>query len=220
MLLSVDWDYFSGCREFVFDAPIWGSPDREFDRLEAWNIRAQKRSGDLDSDFLLLEDWRVLLKLAGLPAFAALSHSSAYGLLEDLRVDSVVNLDSHHDLYSQSGDPTRVRAGNWAGLALQHGLVQHYTCIYPSWHEHLPVAEGFDLARTWQEIGTYFAPDVVHLERRSVEQVAFLGFSALLLVQSPAWTSPNHDWAFLELCAGLGAVVLEPPLVRGLDGDY
>lgn len=213
----MDWDYFSGCREFVFDAPIWGSPDREFDRTEAWKIRAQKRGGDLDSDFLLLEDWQVLLGLAGLPTYAALSHSSAYGLLEDLRLPGVVNLDSHHDLYSQSGDPTRVRAGNWAGLALQHGLVQHYTCIYPSWHKQLPVAEGFDLTRTWAEIGNRFGQNVVRLERCAVEQIDFAGFTGLLLVQSPAWTSPRHDWAFLELCSGLGAVVLEPPPIRRPD---
>ena len=36
MLLSLDWDASSGCRELVFDAPIWGSPDREPDRLAAW----------------------------------------------------------------------------------------------------------------------------------------------------------------------------------------
>jgi hypothetical protein len=214
VLLSVDWDYFSGCAEHVFDAPIWGSRDTPFDRIEAWQHRAAKRGGDLETDFPLLEDWQVLLPLVGLPTYATVSHADGYNLLEELRVSSVVNLDSHHDLYSQSGDATRVRAGNWAGLALAHGLVQHYTCIYPSWHTNLPVAEGFDLNRTWQEIGGRFGQDVLQLERQGIETVGLSGFTAILLVQSPAWTSPNHDAAFLELCNGLNARFLEPPLVR------
>jgi hypothetical protein len=214
VLLSVDWDYFSGCAEHIFDAPIWGTGDTAFDRLEAWRERAAKRGGDLETDFPMLEDWRVLLQLAGLPTYATLSHADGYTLLEELQVSRVVNLDSHHDLYSQSGNAARVRAGNWVGLALAHGLVQHYTCIYPSWHAQLPVAEGFDLERTWQEIGGRFGQDAVHLERRGVETVDLSGFTAVLLVQSPAWTSPNHDAAFLELCQKLGATFLEPPLMR------
>jgi hypothetical protein len=214
MLLSIDWDYFSGCAEHVFDAPIWGTPDTPFDRVQAWANRAQKRAGDLSQDFPLLEDWRVLLQLAGLPAYATLGHADAYALLQDLGCSSVVNLDSHHDLYSQSGDPARVRAGNWAGLALAHGLVQHYTCIYPSWHAQLPVAEGFDLDRTKQEIGSRFLPDAVRLERQPIETVDFAGVQAVLLVQSPAWTNPDHDAAFFTLCQALQATILEPPLVR------
>jgi arginase family enzyme len=156
MLLSVDWDYFSGCVEHVFDAPIWGSRDTEFDRMEAWKHRAEKRAGDLSADFPLLENWQALKQLAGLPAYATLGHADAYGLLKALRLSSVVNLDSHHDLYSQSGDPNRVRAGNWAGLALAHGLVQHYTCIYPNWHAQVRVAEGFDLEHLGRNRGAVF----------------------------------------------------------------
>jgi hypothetical protein len=78
----------------------------------------------------------------------------------------------------------------------------------------LPVAEGFDLNRTWQEIGGRFGQDVLQLERQGIETVGLSGFTAILLVQSPAWTSPNHDAAFLELCNGLNARFLEPPLVR------
>jgi hypothetical protein len=216
MLLSVDWDYFSGCAEHVFDAPIWGTRDTDFDRVEAWKHRAKKRGGSLSSDFPLLENWQGLKQLPGLPTYATLSHADAYGLLENLRFSEVINLDSHHDLYSQSGDATRVRAGNWAGLALAHGLVQHYTCIYPTWHTQLPVAEGFDLQRTWGEIGARFSPKLVQLERGSLESLDLARVAAVLLVQSPAWTNPDHDAAFFEVCHSLNATILEPPLLRRL----
>ena len=45
LLLSIDWDAFSGTRELVFDAPIWGTRDREEDRLQAWRDRARRRGG-------------------------------------------------------------------------------------------------------------------------------------------------------------------------------
>lgn len=214
MLLSVDWDYFSGCIEHVFDAPIWGSRDTPFDRLEAWQARADKRNGDLSHDFPLLEDWRVLKQLEGIPAFATLSHADAYGLLEQLDIQQVLNLDSHHDLFSSSGDPNKIRPGNWAGLALEHGFMTDYTCIYPSWHEHLPVAEGFDLERTRTELGGRFSS--AKLERGSVRQLELVGVEYVLLVQSPAWTNPEHDVFFFELCDVLKATMLEPPLQRSL----
>ncbi len=211
MLLSVDWDYFSGCIDHVFDAPIWGTRDTDFDRTEAWRIRAAKRNGNLSTDFPLLEDWRWLLQFSGIPTFATISHSDAYGLLERLNCSSVTNLDSHHDLFSLSGDPTRIRAGNWAGLALKHGLIQSYTCVYPAWHEHIRVAEGYDLERTRSELGSITQ---ARLERTALADLELGGITSILLVQSPAWTNPEHDPFFLELCSGLRANFLEMPLKR------
>ncbi len=212
MLLSVDWDFFSGCLEHTFDAPIWGTRDTDFDRIEAWQLRAAKRNGNLSTDFPLLEDWHWLLQFQGIPTLATVSHADAYGLLEQLSSKSVTNLDSHHDLYSKSGDPTRVRAGNWAGLALEHGLIQSYTCVYPPWHEHIRVAEGYDLERTRSELGLRFLE--TRLERTALADLELGGISHILLVQSPAWTNPEHDPFFLELCAGLRADFLEVPLRR------
>ena len=213
MLLSVDWDFFSGCIEHVFDAPIWGSKDTDYDRAGAWIDRAKKRNGNLGTDFPLLEDWRWLLQLRGIKTLATLSHADAYGLLEQTKFASVTNLDSHHDLYSASGNPKRVRAGNWAGLALEYGLIQNYTCVYPSWHEQVRVTEGYDLTRTKTELGSRYTPNI-KLERTALVQLELEKIEMILLVQSPAWTNPEHDSMFFELCTALNADFLEMPMKR------
>lgn len=220
--MSVDWDYFSGSAELIFDSPFWGTRDTEFDRFEAWEARALKRGGSsfevLKADFPLFGNPFELLKFTGLPCYVTLSHSDAYALIKDLGVSSVVNLDSHHDLYSSSGNPTRVRPGNWAGLALEHGLILSYTCIYPDWHEKVRVTEGFDLSRTKLELPSRFAKAEIEL-RRGILQLEPEAVSAVLLVQSPAWTNPLYDAVFLELCQTLSAQIISPPLERPFKHD-
>lgn len=226
MLLSIDWDAFSGTRELVFDAPIWGTRDREHDRLEAWQERARKRDPQatgwsaLDTDFPLYPGWETLERYAGLPAAVTLTHADAWAWLEDWPGHAVLNVDSHHDLASFSGDGTRVRPGNWAGLGLRAGRIARYTCLYPDWHAGLPVAEGYDLERTRAELAPLLPHDV--LERMTLARMATpgaglpepSGVTALLLVQSPAWTNPAHDAAFLRLARLLRAVPLTPPVDR------
>jgi hypothetical protein len=219
MLLSVDWDFFSGCLEHVFDAPIWGSKDTEFDRTEAWLERAKKRNGDLSTDFPLLEDWRWLLQFTGIKTLATLSHADAYALLEQTPFLSVTNLDSHHDLYSSSGNPKKVRAGNWAGLALEHRLIKNYTCVYPTWHQHVHVCEGFDLTRTKTELGSRLTPNI-KLKRTALAQLELKKIETILLVQSPAWTNPEHDPEFFALCTALKADFLAKPLNRTARAKY
>lgn len=220
LILSVDWDAFSGTRELVFDAPIWGSRDREEDRLEAWRERARQRGGHgweaLAADFPLSPGWEALERYAGLPAHVTLTHADAWDWLAAYPGARVLNVDSHHDLASLSGDPARVRPGNWAGLALASGRAGRYTCLYPDWHAGLPVAEGYDLDRTWGEVAPLLAPDV--LDRvtlaRGLSWPDPAEVAALLLVQSPAWTSPAHDPAFFGLARRLNAAPLTPPLER------
>lgn len=224
MLLSLDWDAFSGTRELVFDAPIWGTADRAADRLEAWRVRAQKRGGthwdSLAQDFPLYGGWEGLRQYAGKPAFAALSHAEAWEWLEKFEVQDVLNIDSHHDLCSLSGDPTRLRPGNWAGLALAAGKIRHYTCQYPAWHADLPVAEGHDLERTWAELAALLPPEVLsRISLRRAEPATSLWpdpaeVTGLLLVQSPAWTSPAHDPVFKGLLQHVKAQAITPPLER------
>lgn len=232
MLLSIDWDAFSGTRELVFDAPIWGTADREADRLSAWQARASKRgatgAGDwaaLEADFPLYVGWQGVQQYAGKPAFAALSHAEAWGWLEQFEVQDMLNVDSHHDLCSFSGDAGRLRPGNWAGLALAAGKIRHYTCLYPAWHADLPVAEGYDLKRTRAEIAPLL-PTPLHqrvtLTRAGLTRTEAgadgwpdpAGITALLLVQSPAWTNPAHDAQFWSLVEGLQAQLLTRPLMR------
>ncbi|MVN85773.1 arginase [Deinococcus sp. HMF7620] len=226
MLLSVDWDAFSGTRELVFDAPIWGTPDRDTDRLAAWSVRAQRRGAGpadwaaLDTDFPLYTGWEALRAYAGVPAFVTLSHADAWEWLDQFPGQAVLNLDSHHDLGSTSGDPERVRPGNWAGLALRRGRVRHVTTLYPVWHEALPVAEGYDLARTAGELTALLPPDAlarVTLTRQVAPGSGLpdpAAVSSVLLVQSPAWTNPAHDGALLDLAAALRCSPLVPPLRR------
>jgi hypothetical protein len=210
-LLSVDWDYFSGSLEHIFDSPLWGSPDLEFERCERWRERARARGGSsfevLRQGFPLFGDPQALLRFVGIPTVAVSSHDAAYGLLESLNCSSVINLDSHHDLFSSSGDPGRVRPGNWAGLALEHGLIETYTCIYPSWHVDVRVTEGFDLDRTWTEIGTRVWRDRVFLSRdpAKLDGLEPSSVQAILLVLSPSWSNPLYDPLFLELAQGLNA---------------
>jgi hypothetical protein len=215
MLLSIDWDYFSGCVEHVFDAPIWGTKDTDYDRIEAWEVRALKRNGDLSKDFPLFDDGLELLKLEGIKTYATLSHSDAYEFIKQLKISSVLNLDSHHDLFSLSGNPKNLRPGNWAGLALEHGLIQTYTCVYPVWHQEVRVAEGYDLERTRSEIGTRFDSYALKLERKSLSELELKEIDSILLVQSPAWTNPEHDQRFFEICEALKAEYLQRPLRRG-----
>ena len=214
-LLSVDWDYFSGSLEHVFDSPLWGTPDLEFDRLERWRDRTRIRGGSsfeaLRHDFPLFGNPRELLRFVSLPTFAVSSHDAAYGLLERLNCSSVVNLDSHHDLFSSSGDPGRVRPGNWAGLALEHVLIESYSCIYPAWHTNVRVTEGFDLDRTRSELGPRVWRDRVLLERDD-SVLATLEPNFVLLVLSPSWSNPLYDPLFLEIARGLNAE-LEPGLL-------
>lgn len=213
MLLSIDWDAYSGTREFVFDAPIWGTPDRQFDQYEAWQVRKARRDNErlFQEDFPLYDGWQALLEW-NVPTFAASSHASAYEWVKQWPNRHVLNIDSHHDLYSQSGDTQRVRAGNWAGLALLHGLIRSYTCQYPNWHGQLAVAEGYDLERTHAEIA-----DVLSLELRKYIQLQRSDLlpdpksvEALILIQSPAWCNPMHDRYFLELVSVLNAEIIEP----------
>ncbi|MDL2343281.1 arginase [Deinococcus sp. MIMF12] len=224
MLLSIDWDALSGTRELVFDAPIWGTRDREEDRVEAWRERARRRGGQgwegLTADFPLYPGGEALERYAGIPAHVTLTHADAWDWLAAFPGADVLNVDSHHDLASLSGDPARVRPGNWAGLALASGRVRRYTCLYPAWHAEVPVAEGYDLERTWGEVAPLLAPGVrdrVTL-RRMDDPAAGLPdpaeVAALLLVQSPAWTSPAHDPAFFRLARKLNAAPLTPPLDR------
>lgn len=220
MLLSVDWDAYSGTRELVFDAPIWGTPDRDHDRLTAWQQRAARRGGTnweaLDSDFPLYPGWPDLRQYAGTPTAVTLSHADIWPWLERWPGQDVLNIDSHHDLSSFSGDGTRLRPGNWAGLALSAGLVRRYECRYPVWHAELPVAEGYDLARTQAELDALLPAPL--LERVTLTRSAELPppeqVTALLLVQSPAWTNPAHDREFWALAEDLGAEVLVEPLRR------
>ena len=220
VLLSIDWDAYSGCAEHVFDAPIWGTPDREQDRVQAWRERVQKRGGHgwnaLEADFPLYSGWEALAQYAGLPAFVTLSHAAAEEWLRLYPCRRVLNIDSHHDLYSQSGDHARWRPGNWAGLGLASGLIGSYAVRYPAWHEGLLVAEGHDLARTRAELEAAIPellPDI-RLER-GPELPPARQVEALLLVQSPSWSSPAHDPAFFGLARALGATVLrESPLWR------
>jgi hypothetical protein len=217
MLLSIDWDYFVGSADLIFDAPLWGTPDGAFDRDAAWTERAKKRGGNsfevLREDFPLLENPAILESLRGVPCFATLSHSDAYGLLERLGERVVLNLDSHHDLFSRGGDPERVRPGNWAGLALERGLLDAYTCRYPPWHAAQRVTEGFDLERTCAELPPRLGELNITLERGEPE-LEITRITAVLLVQSPAWTNPLFDSDFLGLCEVLNAGFLEPPLQR------
>ncbi|GGJ85847.1 arginase [Deinococcus aquiradiocola] len=223
MLLSVDWDAWSGCAEYVFDAPIWGTPDREHDRVRRWQERAERRGGPgagwdaLQDDYPLYPGWEALRAYAGVPAFVTLSHAQAREWLHLYPGRDVLNVDSHHDLYSSSGDPARWRPGNWAGLALHADLIGTYTARYPEWHEGLLVTEGHDLDRTRAEVHAALpAPlhDRVRLERRPDLPPA-RDVEAVLLVQSPSWSSPAHDRSFLDLARTLNAAPLgTPPIDR------
>jgi hypothetical protein len=218
-LLSVDWDYFSGSLEHVFDSPLWGSPDLEFDRLERWRERVLARGGSgfevLRHDFPLFGNPQALLRFVGVPSFAVSSHDAAYTLLQNLNCSSVINFDSHHDLFSSSGDPNRVRPGNWAGLALEHGLIESYSCVYPAWHSDVRVSEGFDLDRTWSELGTRAWRDRISLSlgTSTIETLEPSSVQVILLVLSPSWSNPLDDSAFFELARGLQAEI-EPGLAR------
>ena len=214
-LLSVDWDFYSGSLEHVFDSPLWGTQDLEFDRLERWRDRVRVRGGSsfeaLRHDFPLFGNPRELLRFVGVPTFAVSSHDAAYGLLNRLGCSSVINLDSHHDLFSSSGDPSRVRPGNWAGLALENGLIESYSCIYPAWHSGVCVTEGFDLERTWSEIGARTWFDRVSL-LHDESDLGSLEPHFVLLVLSPSWSNPLYDPSFLEIARGLHAKI-EPGLL-------
>lgn len=217
MWLSVDWDYYTGMREHVFDSPFWGTSDGEYQRHDRWLELCHTRGGTpfecLREDFPLYGDPLELLQFMGLPCWVMLSHESAYSLLEHKNTSrTLINLDSHHDLYSSSGNPQIIRAGNWAGHALTRGLISNYTCIYPQWHSQVMMTEGYDLERTWQEMGEHtvgrcFDRQKVHLERQEPTDLTLLEISGIFLVQSPAWTNPLYDPIFFELCEKLQARV-------------
>lgn len=219
VLLSIDWDHYSGMIEHVFDSPFWGTPDLEYHRHERWWDLAHRRNGGLEilkGDFPLYGDPHELLRYRGKPVSVALSHDSAWDWLAGFEVCEVVNVDSHHDLFSLSGDPELVRPGNWAGLGLKREKILQYTCIYPEWHSGVRVTEGFDLERTWQEVEPHFSKELakrIRLKRGDAlpdpEQV-----QAVLLVQSPAWTNPLFDGVFFELVEQLQAVQITSPIWR------
>lgn len=219
MLLSVDWDAFSGSVDEVFDSPLWGVRDNEHSRCALWQERLKRRGGlhwqDLEGDFPLSADVSPLLNYAHLPVWVALSHEHIWPVLEEMRPSLVINIDSHHDLYSSSGDPERLRPGNWAGQALRRGLVEEVICRYPLWHAGVRVAEGFDLSRTRAEIALA-APELLSGARleRSEEWPAADTLAGVVLVQSPSWSNPAHDALFWALAREMGATELSKPLWR------
>ncbi|GGJ48416.1 arginase [Deinococcus roseus] len=218
-LLSIDWDFYAGMIEHVFDSPFWGTPDLEYHRQERWWDLARKRGGGLEAlqeDFPLYGDPLELLKYQGLPVAAALSHDSAWEWLAGFEAAEVVNVDSHHDLFSLSGNPEQVRPGNWAGLGLKRGKILQYTCIYPEWHSEVRVTEGFDLHRTHEEIILHFSKDLLdRIQLQKGQPLPDPGeVQGVLLVQSPAWTNPIYDPLFFELLEGLQAVRLTEPVRR------
>lgn len=222
MLLSLDWDAYSGCRELVFDAPIWGTPDREYDRSAAWQARALKRNPQaqswevLDADFPLYAGWQDWAQYAGRPAAVCWSHAHAWQWLEQFPGREVLNVDSHHDLYALSGDTGKLRPGNWAGLGLAANLISRYRVQYPAWHGGVPVAEGHDLERTWAELGSHLGKEV--RGRLNLSRAGTLPpkheVEAVLLVQSPSWSSPAHDAAFVGLVNKLRAKPISSPYSR------
>ncbi len=220
MLLSIDWDAYSGTREHVFDSPIWGTQDLPNDRLEAWRQRVLKRGGSgwdaLAEDFPLYGGWENLIAYAGLPTYVALSHSDAWSWIEQYSGENLLNVDSHHDLASLSGDPNRLRPGNWVGLGIREGLIRRYMCQYPTWHSNLPVAEGYDLGRSYDEL-------VPLLQESMWEYISLIKddhlpdpstVTSVLLVQSPAWTNPAHDEAFLSIAKALQGQIITAPMTR------
>jgi hypothetical protein len=237
IIISLDWDFCSGCREHVFDAPIWGSRDDDVARTEAWKTRLAKRTNDhgvFSHDFPLYDDAHSLIAWlqlnwvqSGIPCYAMLSHASLYTLLASLGTHNIYNIDSHHDLYSSSGDGQRLRPGNWAGLALRDGYIDTYACIYPPWHSSIPVGEGFDLARTQQELEQHNSnPNTkltlplsrITLQRQSLESVlnavSNTDVAAIALIQSPAWCNPDHDVVFWGLVQRLRATIIDTPAPR------
>ena len=68
MLLSVDWDYFVGSADLIFDSPLWGTTDTVLERNAMWSSRALKRGGSsfevLREDFPLLVSPKPLEGLA------------------------------------------------------------------------------------------------------------------------------------------------------------
>lgn len=226
LLLSVDWDAYSAVRPLVFDAPIWGSADREFDRAARWEERARARDpqardfSPLHADYPLLGRPDALRRYRGRPVYALWSHAHLLPLLHAWAAERgplpVLSIDSHHDLFSGSGDPEAPRPGNWAGLALARGLVSRLTVRYPPWHAGLPVAEGFDLARTEGELRPALPPPL--LDRVTLERSAALpppgAVGAVVVVQSPSWCSPAHDPALLALLHALSATPLTAPRAR------
>lgn len=213
-------------REHVFDSPFWGTPDLGFHRLERWQQLSLKRNPraqgfePLCADFPLLEKPEALLQFAGLPVFSALSHESAWAWLEKFPNETEVwNLDSHHDLYSQSGDGGRLRPGNWAGLALEAGRISRYTCLYPNWHVGVRLTEGFDLGRTRDEINQAWKPAL--MERVQLARGALpngLKPSSVLVVQSPAWTNPFYDPVLEKILEKLKAQPITPLMTRNWYG--
>lgn len=226
LLLSVDWDAYSAVRPLVFDAPIWGTADRAADRTERWEERARSRDPQardfsaLAGDYPLLGRPDDLRRYRGRPVYALWSHAHLLPLLERWAAERgplpVLSVDSHHDLFSGSGNPAAPRPGNWAGLALARGMVSRLTVRYPPWHAGLPVAEGFDLARTAEELRAALPPAL--LSRLTLERSAELpppeAVGAVVLVQSPSWCSPAHDPALLELLNTLSATPITAPRSR------
>ena len=102
------------------------------------------------------------------------------------------------------------------GWASKRGLISHYTAAYPAWHAQVPVAEGYALARTRVEISAHLSPELLRrlTLARDLPLPPAAEVEALLLVQSPAWSSPAHDPAFASLALALKAQVLSEPYQR------
>ncbi|MFN8509727.1 MAG: arginase [Deinococcaceae bacterium] len=229
-ILSIDWDFFCGSREHVFDSPLWGSLDRDYERSERWQALAQKRGGTsfciLEEDFPLFGNPEQLGALKGFPCHVMVSHEHALDILKrNPEPCELFNFDAHHDLFSLSGDPKQVRPGNWVGHALSQGLIAKYACFYPFWHQDVRVSEGYDLDRTWEEIDGRCDAFSVELNRLSLETFCWhnpLGIdrvgpaksTEVFLVQSPAWSNPLYDGVFWKWVTYLEAQIQSEPLWR------
>jgi hypothetical protein len=197
-VLSVDWDYFVDAseEERVYLFPDGGNEgisgsisDIVWSSRYADSKRCIDRGGTkfryladipLKSDYLKMR--AKLRKLSpSIPVLVADSHAHAYNFILDMEspVD-VVNIDFHHDLYSQGIERDELNCGNWLKLLFDMGHVNSITWVK---HEVSCQAELKDAINITTDLS-----DVLGLD-----------YDALFLCRSRVWSPPHLDKNFISV---------------------
>ena len=207
-LLTVDWDAF-------IPEPLEADRQHQESLLHR-NVLWQIGSRDWLRGVMELSDfadpprfWSHVAIPSDSPRYISDSHLVGAEICRDHRINKVVIVDQHHDLWPWHTDDPNVHCGNWLTAAIAMFGIQEVVWYAPEFSHCIP-EEGEDFCGEWlEEHGTT-------LSIKSMEEFEALQHEPTVVhvCRSSCWTPPWLDHKFREFVSPL-----QPFTVSDLGGD-